>query len=287
MGRVVIGPYRRPLLTRRTILRAGVSTGVGWMMSDRAARATPPAPDTVPTGWRTWLLTSADELRPAPPGSPASDELAEILALQRQRTAVTSATVNRWDDPSIVLPWTNLTLDLIKLHPLSPVRAGRALALLHVALYDTLRATWDARAAYPRQGPTALDQTIVPLGKTPVASSFPSEHAAVATAAATVLAYLFPDEPADGLSTLADEAATSRLVAGRNYRSDVVAGQAIGLSVGKRAVARGEADGSDAAWDGSGRLTGSGSWQPTPPGYFQQPLDPLAGTWQTWLLARG
>ena len=40
-------------------------------------------------------------------------------------------------------------------------------------------------------------------------------------------------------------------------------------------------------WDGSGRLTGEGYWQPTPPGFFQQPLDPLAGTWRPWVLASG
>ena len=39
-------------------------------------------------------------------------------------------------------------------------------------------------------------------------SSFPSEHAAVAAAASTVLAYLFPKEPAEALTALADEAAT-------------------------------------------------------------------------------
>jgi hypothetical protein len=30
-----------------------------------------------------------------------------------------------------------------------------------------------------------------------------------------------------------------------------------------------------------------GSWQPTPPGFFQQPTEPLAGTWRTWVLASG
>jgi hypothetical protein len=86
---------------------------------------------------------------------------------------------------------------------------------------------------------------------------------------------------------LAEEAATSRLVAGRAFRSDIDAGRAIGNAVGERAIARGRADGSDASWDGSGRLTGEGFWQPTPPGFFQQPVDPLAGTWQPWVLASG
>jgi membrane-associated phospholipid phosphatase len=209
------------------------------------------------------------------------------VELQQQRTAATLATTALWDDPTVILPWTNLALDLIRVHMPNPVRAARALALLHVALVDTLVAADDARRAFPRPGP-ADDGAIVSLGRTPEsASSFPSEHAAVAAAATVVLAYLFPDEPAGALQSLADEAALSRLIAGRAFRSDVEAGQAIGRAVGERAVARGRADGSETSWDGSGRLTGEGSWQPTPPGFVQQPAEPLAGTWRPWLLASG
>jgi len=197
------------------------------------------------------------------------------------------ATIDRWDDPTVILPWTHLALDLIRVHTPNPVRAARALALLHVALFDTLVATGDARIAFPRSGP-AGDGAVVPLGRMPDNPvSFPSEHAAVATVASIVLAYLFPKESIEALTDLADEVALSRLTAGRAFRSDIEAGQAIGRAVGERAVARGMADGSDASWDGSGRLTDPGSWQPTPPGYFQQPTEPLAGTWRTWILARG
>ncbi|MEA2584281.1 MAG: hypothetical protein QOF33_2366, partial [Thermomicrobiales bacterium] len=134
----------------------------------------------------------------------------------------------------------------------------------------------------------SLDGALVPLGPPDAGpSSFPSEHAAVAAAAATVLAYLFPAEPADGFARLADEVAASRLYAATNLRSDVDAGRAIGRAVGERAVARGKADGAASAWDGSGRPAEDGHWQPTPPEYRQQPVDPLAGTWQTWVLPRG
>ena len=58
-------------------------------------------------------------------------------------------------------------------------------ALLHVALFDTLVATEDARMAYPRPGPAA-EGAVTPLGPTPSASpTFPSAHAAVATAASS------------------------------------------------------------------------------------------------------
>lgn len=273
--------------TRRALLGSALAASTALAFPPVATHVAADESDVTPGLWRTWLLATSDELRPAKPAPPTPDELSELVDLQTQRTASTLATSAHWDDRTIVLPWTNLTLDLIRVHTPNPVRAARALALLHVALSDTLVATGDARAAHPRPGP-ATDRAIVPLGDpVPGVSSFPSDQAAVAAAASTVLAYLFPKESAGTFAALADEAATSQLLAARAFRSDVEVGKAIGSAVGQRAVARGKADGSDTSWDGTGRLTGEGFWQPTPPGYFQQPAEPLAGTWRTWLLASG
>jgi hypothetical protein len=285
---------RRDSLTRRAVLGRGLALGGLGIISQRAGLnaqgelVTPVVSLAAPPTWRTWLLSSPDEVRPAAPAAPTADELNEVRLLQSQRTVETSQMVEAWGSGPAVLPWTALTLDLILVHKPSPVRAARALALVHAAMHDGVVATWDAKTAYLRPSPATLDQTIVPLGPEPdELSAFPSEHAAVAAAASTVLAYLFPAEAADGLSKLAEEAATSRLWSGRNVRSDVEAGLAIGQAVGERAVARGKVDGSDAAWDGSGRLEGDGYWQPTPPEFRQQPLDPLAGTWRPWVLPTG
>ena len=282
-----VGLDRRAMpfpLTRRTLL--GATLGIAATLAAPGVTGAT-EPGATPGRWRTWLLSRSDELRPTKPAAPTSDELTELVDLQGQRTAANLATIAHWDDPTIVLPWTNLTLDLIKMHQPSPVRAARALALLHTALSDTLIAISDARSAYPRPSP-GTDKAIVPLGSAPTGEpSFPSGHAAVAAAAAPVLAYLFPEEVADTFGALAEDAATSRLLAGRAFRSDIDAGKALGAAVGELAVARGQADGSDRSWDGTGRLTGEGYWQPTPPGYVQQPAEPLAGTWRTWILARG
>jgi membrane-associated phospholipid phosphatase len=214
--------------------------------------------------------------------------LAELRALQARRTVETSATVDYWDDPAVVLPWTNLGLDLIKAHRLNPVRAGRALALLHVAMFDTLLATTDARLHSDRPAPAVADSSITVLGQRPSDNgSFPSDHAAVAAAAATVLTYLFPEASARELATLADDAAMSRLWAGHAVRSDVEAGQAIGYAVGQRAVARGMGDNSNAGWDGSRPAIQPGAWSPTPPNFVATPVEPLAGTWRPWVLPSG
>ncbi|MEZ4659658.1 MAG: phosphatase PAP2 family protein [Caldilineaceae bacterium] len=50
---------------------------------------------------------------------------------------------------------------------------------------------WDAKYAYNRPRPSG----ITPLIVEPASPSYPSEHAAAAGAAATVLAYLFPTRP--------------------------------------------------------------------------------------------
>jgi membrane-associated phospholipid phosphatase len=162
------------------------------------------------------------------------------------------------------------------------------LALLHAALHDTVVAVRDARETYPRQAPWQANSQVTPLGDPGEPdAAFPEEHAALAAAAAAILGHLFPNESAEGLAALAQEAAESRLWAGAAYRSDMEAGIAIGQAVGERAIDRAKADGSGTAWDGSGRPTSSDAWQPTPPGFVQSPVDPLAGTWQTWVIPRG
>jgi membrane-associated phospholipid phosphatase len=274
----------RGSLSRRAILGGAVAVGMLGIGRPGVSAASSSASET----WRTWLLISPDELRPSAPDNPPQSELDELIALQSRRSVDASVKISTWGDGPAVLPWTGIVLDLIQVHRPGPVRAARALALLHAALADTIIAVRDAAAAYPRQPPPQADARIVPLGiGSSAGSSFPSEHAAVASCAAAVLSYLFPKEPADHLTALATEAAESRLWAGAAYRSDIVAGQAIGQAVATRAVDRGMADRSDQTWDGNGRSTADGAWQPTPPEYVQTPLDPLAGTWMPWLLPSG
>jgi hypothetical protein len=97
---------------------------------------------------------------------------------------------------------------------------------------------------------------------------------AVAGAASTMLVHLYPDEAA-GIEALA-----ARL-------GDVDSpGFARGVAIGRLLVARAKSDGSDAVWTGS-VPTGRGYWVPTPPGFINPPLEPLAGTWRTWNLRDG
>jgi membrane-associated phospholipid phosphatase len=113
--------------------------------------------------------------------------------------------------------------------------------------------------------------------------SYPSEHAAVAGAAATMLTYLFPND-APALAAMAQEAGQTRLLAGFNYRSDVAAGLALGQAVAQKAMTRAANDGASVAWAGT-IPAGAGLWFQAPG--TPAPLEPLAGTWKPWILASG
>jgi len=96
-------------------------------------------------------------------------------------------------------------------------------------------------------------------------------RAAVDAAASTVLSHLFPDR------TAAFEALAAR--------SRSRTGWSLGRAAGARMVARAQADGSGAVWQGAAP-TGPGLWVPTPPA-FAPPVEPLVGSWQTWNVASG
>jgi membrane-associated phospholipid phosphatase len=275
-------------VSRRALVGSSLTAAAMWRLGASRVLGARQEGASDPTTWRTWLLDAADELRPAAPTDPTSSEMDELLDYQGRRTDETVAIVTKWGSRPAVIPWVEVGLELADEFGFSGPRTARAQALLRTALYDTVLATLDAQGAYPRKAPSAADPSLTPMeGVVTDGPSFPSIHAAVAGAASTVLTYLFPDAEAGRFETLAEEAATSRLWAGANYPSDVEAGLALGQAVGELAVARGKADGSDAVWDGSGRLTGEGYWVPTPPGFVENPVEPLGGTWETWVLPSG
>ena len=140
-----------------------------------------------------------------------------------------------------VTRWVDLQLVEIASHRTNPPRAARGLALTSVAMLDATR--------LPR----------------------PQRRAAVAGAASTVLAYLYPDRAAY-FEELADR---------ERPRIGVLRGRLIGT----RVVNRARRDGSDAVFQGP-IPEGPGLWVPTPPG-FMPPLEPLVGTWRPWNISSG
>ena len=240
-------------------------------------------------GWRTWVLSSADQIKvPEPPADGSTErtaELDEVKRLASQRTAEIEEQVKRWSGEIPTEPWTVINNEYIASQAKDPPLSSRNLAYTHVAMYDALVAAYHWKEVYQREAPTGVD-TLVEAGDLP---SYPSEHAAIAGAASRVLSHLYPNKPGPRLEELAEQAADSRVAAGVNTRSDVEAGLALGRAVADAVIAKADADGADAKWDGkrpAGIGTGPEYWAP-PPGSVSPPIQPLAGTWKTWVLSSG
>jgi membrane-associated phospholipid phosphatase len=166
------------------------------------------------------------------PQTPSTGPLRGQAAFPAARDRDRSETVTRWID---------VELGEIAAHRTNPPRASRGLAVLSVAMLEASR-----------------------LGSK-------HQEAAVAGAASTVLAYLYPDR-ADAFAELADRERPRRAVER-------------GRRIGARAVAAARTDGSDALWQGPVPV-GPGLWVPAPP-VLAPPLEPLAGTWRPWNIRSG
>ena len=233
--------------------------------------------------WSTWVVGDPARLRVPPPpraGSPeAKEDLREVERVTEGRDIAGERSARYWALEPTVRPWLDAGLNAVTLGDMSPPEASRGYALLSVAMHDAAVATWHWKYAYRRKAPPG--KPLLPHGKDP---SYPSEHAAIAAAAARVLTYAF-DRPADRYRRIARTAARSRVLAGTNYPSDAEAGLRLGRAVGDAVVARARRDGFGRKWDGA-RPTGRGSWDP-PPGSRAAPVEPLAGSWRPWVLRSG
>jgi PAP2 superfamily len=159
--------------------------------------------------------------------------LAALTLVSASVGAASAVTPKSPTSDRTVSPWIEVGLEAIAAHRTNPPRAARGLAFVSVAMAEAA-----SRAPH-------------------------AKRAAVAGAASTVLAYLYPDEA-------------------ERFRALGAAGSALGRRIGERLVRRARSDGSDATWTTTAPV-GPGLWTPTPPG-FAPPLEALAGTWRPWNL---
>jgi membrane-associated phospholipid phosphatase len=273
----------------RIILSLGLLLSSWGFRADAQPLRTSGQVDPAAAGWRTWVLSSANQLRlPPPPDQGATAaEVAELKRLATQRDTASLNRISFWDAGAPGYRWNAILRDELARHGVTTTSAttSRQLSLLDVAIYDATIAAWDSKYAYNRARPAEVDPGIATAVHTPDSPAYPSEHAVVAGAAATVLGYLFPDE-ADALAAQAQEAAQSRVEAGVQFPSDSQAGLELGRQVGGLVVDRGQHDGFSVAWSGS---------IPTEPGLWSlrgypdgaAPVAPNFGTLHPWVLQSG
>ncbi len=238
--------------------------------------------------WKTWVLTSPTEIPVPPPPAKGSDqekaEDAEIRDLAAKRTPEVKDIVRKWaaGGEPVSTPWVEMNLEFVAARAKDPPLSSRGYALMSVAVYDAMVATWHYKYQYDRSAPDVGERLVEP-GPDP---SYPSEHAAIAGAASRVLAYLFPERPALRLDESADQAADSRVEAGVNRRSDVDAGLELGHKVAEKVIAYAKADGAEAPCNKPAPGGPPRYWAP-PPGSVANPVQPCAGEWKPWAMTAG
>ena len=131
-------------LRMTSIFEMTLAVALLFACSDSPTAASSPD-ESAAAAWKTWLLTSAAEVRPsAPPANGSAQaraEVDEIVRLQSARSAKSDSLVRHWN----VLPttrWHERTLALLDFYwPLlpdirlaTPVRSTRILSLLNTAM---------------------------------------------------------------------------------------------------------------------------------------------------------
>jgi membrane-associated phospholipid phosphatase len=206
------------------------------------ADPTPPALATLGEA-RTFFLSSGSQFRPAPPpafGSPAFLEaLAEVRTISDTRTAAQDSIAKFWSlQGGTVTPlgyWNEVAAALIAERGMDDRRAAHLLAMMNLAGYDALVASHEAKYTYWLIRPTQADPAITLPIALPSFPAYPSNHAAISAAAATVLGASFPRERR-ALARDAEEAGISRIYGGIHYRFDSDAGLELGRKVGRHAL---------------------------------------------------
>lgn len=190
---------------------------------------------------KPWALTACNQFRPGPPPDPA-EGMKELKNAKKNPNgmykALFWASGNYWSDE------TNHKLFENNLHLNAP-RAARVYALVSIAAQDAAISCFDAKYTYWAIRPNQYDTTYAPfLPVTPAHPSYPSGHATLSRAQATVLSYLFP-ENAQLFVSKAREAAESRFEGGIHFRVDNEVGLEMGRKVGEEIIKRARQDGAD------------------------------------------
>lgn len=232
--------------------------------------------------WKPAVVQDLDALMPpAPPAigsKEAAADLAAVQAWQKKRSKDDRTAIAYWNDTSSPMRWSEEARYQIIVASMVPPRAARGLAIMHAAMYDACVAAWKAKAKYRRATPHMVDGHLKPLAGNDGVPSYPSEDAAIASAAAKTLGYVFPDQ-AEELAKKAQLVGEARVAAGANFPSDVAAGAKLGEQIADQIIAKCKTDGSDQKAPPLQKT--AGKW------WVEHPMEPLAGQWHPWLLTSG
>ena len=160
------------------------------------------------------------------------------------------AKIRFWDAGATAYRWIDLISGRLLAGTPTTAYPHRVYTYVALAIYDATIATWESKYHYRRPRPSEVDDDVRTALPVPMSPSYPSEHAAAAQAAATVLAHFLPAEAAS-FQAMAEEAGWSRVQAGLQYPSDYLAGLELGRKVAEEVIKQADADGSSMIWGGT------------------------------------
>lgn len=133
---------------------------------------------------------------------------------------------------SVTGNWGVFWLALALVFWISGSDQGRPMILsVPLVVFSTLLINYAMKESLGRERPVSDDPALKPLVGVPSSKSFPSSHAAMSFAAATIMTYIHP-ELWPLLYGLAFLMSWTRVYVGVHYPSDVLAGTAVGLFLG-------------------------------------------------------
>ncbi|GAA0335205.1 phosphatase PAP2 family protein [Sphingomonas oligophenolica] len=193
-------------------------------------------------GKPTPLLTARDldpalvlPAPPAPGSAQARAELAELHAAEAARSAADEADARRDGDTKNATIFAEVLGSRFDLSKLPATRA------LLAEVRESEKAAADrGKDAFRRLRPYAVDPTLRSCKRNEdLLSSYPSGHTSMAFSMGETLARLVPEKAAPILARAA-RYGQSRIVCGQHFRSDVSAGQMLGVLIAERLMAKPE-----------------------------------------------
>ena len=199
--------------------------------------------------WKLWLLDNPQQIVvSAPPnGAQSKTELQTVKQRISKVDEKKLKEIKYWDAGAPAYRWNQIIPQFVQLNPAVMLRLPGS--WINIAIYDATLLAWKEKIKYKRNRPTGLDHSLKTVVNTPATYSYPCEHSVTAAAAATMIAYFFP-EKADSVLQMARAASQSRIDAGVQFPSDVEAGWKLGEAVAKQIIEKAKNDGSAVKWNG-------------------------------------
>jgi hypothetical protein len=228
-------------------------------------------PTTGPPRFRTlattapFALTSPSEFRPGGPPALTSAryaaDLTELIQLggatSATRTPVQTETARFWQVDTPPAQWDRVAVSLAMSHHMNLLKTARLLALVNISLADAIIAVFEAKNFYnfwrPVTAIAGIDPSWQPLLITPYFQEYPSAHAGVSSAAATILASFFGDGTSftvtsaglpgvdrsfTSFDTAVAQVSDARVWAGFHFRFSCDDGSALGRQVAEAVESR-------------------------------------------------